>query len=261
MLPLRVATVPYLNIEPFVAALRAETPCHVVRAAPSALPQLLRSCQLDLCMLSTADLIAMGREPIAGASISCDGAVESVLLLAHEPPSRWTRVAFDPASSTSNQLAKAVLAAAYFAEPAFRWCADPLGALRRGEVDAAVVIGDRALDRPSLPVALDLGALWKSLTGLPFVFAAWVEGGGRRASRRSLEELLGTARLASRRWIAPCAARHAAASRLSQEVLERYLRERIRYRFAAPERNGLERFRSLLGPRTQPIVAAAEGAL
>ncbi|MES1160079.1 MAG: MqnA/MqnD/SBP family protein, partial [Bacteroidota bacterium] len=40
---------------------------------------------------------------------------------------------------------------------------------------AGVVIGDRALEqRQDSPFIYDLGEAWKDLTGLPFVFAAWV---------------------------------------------------------------------------------------
>ena len=38
-----------------------------------------------------------------------------------------------------------------------------------------VVVGDRALKlRESMPYEFDLAAAWKEMTGLPFVFAAWV---------------------------------------------------------------------------------------
>ncbi|MDP3667801.1 MAG: MqnA/MqnD/SBP family protein, partial [Sediminibacterium sp.] len=40
---------------------------------------------------------------------------------------------------------------------------------------AGIVIGDRALEQRNLSAyTYDLGTAWKALTGLPFVFAAWV---------------------------------------------------------------------------------------
>jgi len=40
---------------------------------------------------------------------------------------------------------------------------------------AGVVIGDRALEqRRTSPYIYDLAGAWKAMTGLPFVFAAWV---------------------------------------------------------------------------------------
>ncbi len=40
---------------------------------------------------------------------------------------------------------------------------------------AGVIIGDRALaQRKISPYIFDLGEAWKGLTGLPFVFAAWI---------------------------------------------------------------------------------------
>jgi chorismate dehydratase len=46
---------------------------------------------------------------------------------------------------------------------------------RIGGNTAAVVIGDRALAlRSSSAYVYDLGEAWKEMTGLPFVFAAWI---------------------------------------------------------------------------------------
>ncbi len=40
---------------------------------------------------------------------------------------------------------------------------------------AGVVIGDRALEQRKVsPFIYDLGEAWKDMTGLPFVFAAWI---------------------------------------------------------------------------------------
>ena len=40
---------------------------------------------------------------------------------------------------------------------------------------AGLVIGDRALEQRRIsPYRYDLGEAWKALTGLPFVFAAWI---------------------------------------------------------------------------------------
>ncbi len=61
--------------------------------------------------------------------------------------------------------------------------------LRRA--DAALVIGDNALaiDAAAYGVTkIDLGAEWKALTGLPFVYAAWTGRPGA-ASREHCEAL------------------------------------------------------------------------
>jgi chorismate dehydratase len=43
------------------------------------------------------------------------------------------------------------------------------------DTTAAVVIGDRALvQRKISPFVYDLGLAWKAMTGLPFMFAAWI---------------------------------------------------------------------------------------
>ena len=42
-------------------------------------------------------------------------------------------------------------------------------------IAAAIAIGDRAFEQRKISTFIyDLGSEWKSITGLPFVFAAWV---------------------------------------------------------------------------------------
>jgi chorismate dehydratase len=66
--------------------------------------------------------------------------------------------------------------------------------------EAVLVIGDPALilsARHAYPHCVDLGAAWKQLTGLPFVFAVWA---ARRAADPGAVRRSHQALLASRNW-------------------------------------------------------------
>jgi chorismate dehydratase len=239
---LRVATVPYLNVEPFLGALRASMECEVVRAVPSRLARLWLEESTDLCLLSVTAIHGLGLEPLGGAAIGCDGAVRSVRFIANGPPAAWRRVSLDAASSTSNALARLLLEKGYFTFPRFAICREPAADLIAGRSDAALLIGDRALAAPAAPFAMDLGAAWKCLTGLPFVFAAWVEGRRGLIPRDGLEAALEEARRRSTDHIDAAAREHSMASGLDAAGLSAYLRESISYRFGPREKAAMRGF-------------------
>jgi predicted solute-binding protein len=157
-------------------------------------------------------------------------------------------VGLDAASSTSNRLARVLIEKGWFASPRFALSADPAADWLRGRTDAALVIGDRALEAPAAPFVLDLGTEWKRLTNLPFVFAAWVEGRRGRVAREDLEALLDEARRRSPRHIDAAAREHSRRTGLDAGDLATYLRERISYRFGPGERAAMRSFLRLALP-------------
>lgn len=262
MKPLRLATVPYINIEPFLRALCSLHPCDILRAAPSELVRVWKTTDLDLCLLSTADLLAHGEEALEGAAITSEGPVESVAIFSRRTPSAWHRVALDAASSTANRLARLLLERRLPLEPQFLVARDPEAALRAGRCHAALLIGDRALAHRRTPVWMDLGEAWMELSGLPFVYAAWARGRRSDFSRGALEDLLERARRRSSDFVETSVEQAAGMRGLSRRALRRYLRERISYRFGRNERLGMEFFGRLILPaRTEePMVPAVSCA-
>ena len=246
MKALRVGTVPYWNIEPFLRALRRLVPCELERAAPAALPALSRSGRFDLCMLSAADLLRIGEEPLEGACISSDGPVGSVFLSSAKATSRWRVVGLDAASSTSAELARIVVERVLGLRAEFRQVDDQDCEPGRRESDAALRIGDRALRAPRQRVHLDLGREWQRMAGVPFVYAAWIPGPGSRRSRRELESILRAAREGSAREAPGAAADASRALGIQESVMRRYYAEQIRYAFDTAERDGLALFGSML---------------
>lgn len=256
MRALKIATVPYVNIDPFVRALETLAPCAIERHRPSDLPRIWAGSDVDLCMLSAPAIRDLQLQPLGGASISATGPVLSVLVCSPSPMSRWRRVALDGSSITSNELARWLLEEVLGLSLTWTRADRPDRALLRGEVDAAVIIGDAAL-RSSWPHVLDLSGLWHDATGLPFVFATWVRGRRTSIPAALLEELLSAAVRRSAGWIASCARGAESSAGLPRDLVERYLRRHISYDFGADERLGLKRF--LHGARERNVPALRAG--
>jgi chorismate dehydratase len=184
--PFRVGSVEYLNAVPLTRGLEEE----VIFATPSKLAEMLRRDELDAGLVSVVEVLFTDRYDILdGIAIASLGEVKSVLL-AHRKPIEEVREVFcDPASLTSVELVR-VLLAAQGLKPEFKTLESyNFAALP----DYALLIGDRALDLllgPHEHQILDLGAAWFELTKLPFVYAVWALRRGVENStlRRQLRE-------------------------------------------------------------------------
>jgi chorismate dehydratase len=113
-------------------------------------------------------------EIIGKYCIGADGPVASVALFSQVPIDRLDTVLLDTESRTSAALIQFLLKEYWKISPSI------LPAYPGYEKDiagstGALVIGDRALTLLGKPAfQYDLAAAWQALTGLPFVFAAWV---------------------------------------------------------------------------------------
>jgi predicted solute-binding protein len=153
------------------------------------------------------------------------------------------------------QLARVILRERFGIEPEILTRAPELNAML-SEADAALLIGDPALriDVENQPYEdLDLGAEWYTLTGLPFVFAAWAGKPGfpvlrvAAITRRSYE--FGNAHLAE-------IIEHEYNRRgISRELAERYLTRHIRFDLGSKEQDGLDAFLQLAN-LAKPALAA-----
>ena len=114
-----------------------------------------------------------GLRLLTAGGIGCDGPTLTVRLFAQEPIERTRVLACDPDSHTSVALARIVLAEKFNLKPEFIDLSRA-GSGKGGE--ARLLIGDKVVcEEPAgFEHQLDLGAAWKQMTGLPFVFAAWM---------------------------------------------------------------------------------------
>ena len=233
----RVGSVGYLNAVPLTRGLEEE----VLFATPSELARMLRRDELDAALVSVVEVLFHDRYDILdGIAIASLGEVKSVLLAHRKPLSQAAEIFCDPASLTSVQLLRVLLAErgirpAFKPLPAYDFAALP---------DYALLIGDTALDLalgPHEHELWDLGAAWFELTRLPFVYAVW-------ALRRGVEN----ARL--RRLLRE--ARDFGLDTLDSIIRTRteytydfrndYLGWHIHYHLGSDEKRGLAKFMELL---------------
>lgn len=230
---LNVAAVPYLNAIPLVHRLR-----NVRTGVPSQLAVWLESGACDLATMPLGAVLGHpGWRVLPSLGIACDGPVRTVLLLHDAPLGSLRSFAPDPASRTSNLLAKWIVSH-HSGEPV-AW--DP------SNREARVVIGDAAFAHTAAE-GTDLGLAWRSATGLPFVFAAWVVSERLASDKIRLRELDGFLR----GNLAATDTELADISRLqtavSADVARKYLVENILYPLDDRFRSGADRFAGELAP-------------
>lgn len=242
------AGAPYSNSAPLVEKLAEADPrVRVINDHPANLVSDLTSGHADVALIPVAHLFAHPElMMLDGLGVAADGPVKSVLLKCNQPVGKIKTVERDPASATSNALV-ALLMERHFQQPV-TMCGS--GSIKHP--DAAVVIGDRALCSDPAPAGdIDLAGAWKQMTGLPFVFAAWVV-------RRDFPHIAAVGEIARKafaagfRSVEQIAARYAA--RLGRPVgfwLD-YLTVSVHYELTPRDREGMELFRTLLAEEATP---------
>ncbi|MDE2127258.1 MAG: menaquinone biosynthesis protein [Armatimonadetes bacterium] len=175
---LRIGCVPYLNARPLVDYFDGpESPqgCELITAPPSQLALMLRAGFLDVANVSTFEALRLpGLRIVPGISVSADGPVKSVRLFHRRPLPDLETVALDSSSLTSAALIRLLLSDMYGCNPAYRSAEPDLPRMLAAH-DAALLIGDLQLFHNLSGVGVfDLGAGWKQMTGLPFVYALWL---------------------------------------------------------------------------------------
>ncbi len=201
---------PWINTAPVFAAIdRGEIPtdASVVTATAAELNDLLAAGELDVSAVSAVEYARAAHlyHLVPDLAISCDGPVHSVALFSRKPAVDLTdaTVLVTASSRTSVLLLELLCRHVWKVTPKFATVrAEPgdLAALESLPHDAVLVIGDAALHLRAAnryPVSEDLGQVWKSWTGLPFVFAVWA---ARRDADRDQALSLHQQLLASRDW-------------------------------------------------------------
>ncbi len=242
--------VAYLNAAPLAEFLAEGRPdVRVAYGRPAELLEPLLAGRYDAALVPVVDYFAHDElARIDGPGICADGDVQSVLLKCYRPIEQIRTVAPDPASRTSNALARIILTR-HFGRPV-RMADPPPGE----PPDAAVVIGDRAMsDPPAAYGDLDLAGQWKAMTGLPFVFAVWAY---RRdhPDAEALSRIARDARDAGLRALPRLAAEYAPKLGLSESRCLDYLSSALSYHVGPREIEAMRLFR-------QACRGAPEGAL
>ena len=183
---------------------------------------------------------AFGRYDIVpGIAIGSRGAVGSVSLYLSRPLEDVRRVALDTSSRTSVALVKVLLRERLGRDPEYVPMAPALDDML-AVADAALLIGDPALEQRDAVTSLDVGEEWTRLTGLPFVYAFWagpagvVTRAGVARLRAALDEGLDA--------FPEIAAKYANGAPGRAAVYLSYLRTNVVYRLGDEEVAGLREF-------------------
>ena len=237
---LRVGCVQYLNAQPLVHG----WPGPVDFDHPAALCRKLANAELDVALVSSFEFL---RNPIYAVAdrlaVAADGPVYSVFLALAGTIDEVTEIELDPASQTSVNLARCLLAECglqpQFVAPAF----DQETTITPSR--AKLMIGDQAIrfrQRHETDYEYwDLAAQWKLRTGLPFVFALWLI----RPEVESARSIADSLRKQRDQNLVSLDQVIAAQAEFAPGFCAYYFRGCLRFGFGAAEKEGLLRFRSL----------------
>ena len=175
---IRVAAVSYLNTKPLIWGFeqgRLKDDIELIFDYPAKVAAMLLNDEADIGLVPVAMIPRMNEHHII--SDYCIGAVEavaSVCLFSNVPLPEITHILLDYQSRTSAALLKILLKEHWHIDPVLTNTTEGYQELITGTT-AGLVIGDRALkQRKSSLYIYDLAEAWQQMTGLPFVFAAWV---------------------------------------------------------------------------------------
>jgi chorismate dehydratase len=208
---------------------------------PSRIGDMLLRNEIDVGLVPVAVIADMPEYYINGNfGIGSDGPVASVCLFSEVPLPEIRTVLLDYQSRTSVQLVRILLECHWKLKPELVNAGADFQDHIKGRV-AGVVIGDRAFQQRKVSTYVyDLGEAWKNMTGLPFVFAAWI-------SNKPLD--------------VGFAGRFDEANRIGVSQIEQVVKENpyplfnlheyftryLTYPLTARHRQGLEKFISFLG--------------
>jgi chorismate dehydratase len=175
---LKISAVSYLNTVPFIHGLKQSELIHNIDLQldyHSICADKLINGTVDLALVPVAVIPKLKDSYIiSDYCIGADGAVDTVCLYSDVPITQIESIGLDYQSRTSVALLKILLKEYWQLKPELTKVDIGFEYSIKGN-HAALVIGDRAFTLNTKHAYIyDLSAIWKEMTGLPFVFAAWV---------------------------------------------------------------------------------------
>ncbi len=175
---LKISAVSYLNTIPFIHGLKQSELIKTIDLQldyPSICADKLINGTVDLALVPVAVIPKLKKAYIiSDYCIGANGAVDTVCLYSDVPIEEIESIALDYQSRTSVALLKILLKEYWQLNPELKKANVGFEENIKGN-QAALVIGDRAFALNTKHAYIyDLSAIWKEMTGFPFVFAAWV---------------------------------------------------------------------------------------
>ncbi|MDB5200741.1 MAG: menaquinone biosynthesis protein [Ferruginibacter sp.] len=168
----------YLNTKPLVYAFEQgamEQEIELLFDYPAKVAAMLLADQVDVGLIPVAMIPGLSESHIiSDFGIGASQPVASVCLFSEVPVSDIKEILVDYQSRTSAALLRILLKKFWKIDPVLTDTKDGYQENIKGTT-AGLVIGDRALkQRAHSTYIYDLAEAWRALTGLPFLFAAWV---------------------------------------------------------------------------------------
>lgn len=251
---MRIAASTYLNSAPLVYSfaqgdLRRSYE-FLGDAAPSRCAAMLAAGQCEIALIPVIEYQRIpGLRIIPDIAVASKNRVRSVLLAARCPLSEVRRVTLDTSSRTSQALVKILLERQYGCQPMFTErtpnavveCENMLE-----DTDAALVIGDPAMrlaaSASQFGVQIyDLAEEWRTMTGLPFVFAVWAVREDVAETHALIRDFQ-AAKLEGLLRLEQIAASYSDELRLPQSELLDYLTNCVNYDLDAENIAGMNRY-------------------
>ena len=178
MKKIKVGIVNYLNTAPLIFGLKNSPvidQIELIPDYPANLAKDLLDGTIDIGLVPVAVIPQLSQWWLmSDYCIGCEGPVASVCIFSDVPIEKTERVLLDYQSGTSVELAKLLIKDYWKLDPQLINASEDFQQHIHGNT-AGLVIGDRSFaQRKVSKYAYDLGEAWKSYTGLPFVFAAWI---------------------------------------------------------------------------------------
>lgn len=246
MVKYKVSAVSYLNTLPFIYGLQNNdliSDIDLQLDYPSICAEKLINGTVDLSLVPVVVLPKLiNAHIISNYCIGADGAVETVCLYSDVPIYDIQTITFDYQSRTSVELLRILLKEYWQVNP------DLIKAQKGFEKEingshAALVIGDRAfLLNDNHKFTYDLSAIWKELTGLPFVFAVWV------SNKKLDQKFIANFNQALQEGLSniPKALDRQGHNYSNCQTPENYLNDKISYFLGVKKQKGMELFLSKL---------------
>lgn len=176
---IKVGIVKYLNTRPLLYGLERTSirnKIELIPEYPAKVARMLLSGQVDVGLIPVAVIPELPSWHLVGDyCISTEGEVASVCLFSEVPMNEIETVLLDYQSRSSVALLKWLMREYWGIHPQIIHATDERYREQIKGTTAGLVIGDRALEQRKVSTFIyDLGSEWRAITGLPFVFAAWV---------------------------------------------------------------------------------------
>jgi chorismate dehydratase len=232
-----------LNAKPLIQGLDTDPRVRLHLEVPSKLLAGLQDRRFDVALLPVIDYQRLaGLRLIPAGGIGCDGPTLTVRIFSRTPLDQVDTLLCDTDSHTSVALARVILAERYGRRPTFVDLSADLAADRSLP---RLLIGDKVItDEPTdCPYQIDLGQAWKELTGLPFVFAAWM--GRADSDLGDLATILDQARRRGLVEVEQIVRRYAPEHRWPVATARQYLTAYLKFEIGQPQLEAVRTFHRL----------------